>query len=85
MWNWKNEMTTAHEIPYSRYIASYTMIAEELGTKVYRGQFKEWLLSIGVDENEARNIVDMATNGKLELETSARQFIQKKLIKKIES
>lgn len=85
MWNWENKVTTAHGIPYSRYIASYMKEAEKLGTKVYRDSFEEWLLSIGVDEDEASDIVEMATNGKLELETSARIFIQKKRIQETKS
>lgn len=85
MWNWKNDVTKAHGIPYSRYIASYMKEAEKLGTKVYRDSLKEWLLSIGVNENEVSDIVEMATNGKLELETSARIFIQKKQIQETES
>lgn len=75
MWNWENKVTSAHDVHYSRYIASYTKIAEKLGVRVYRKPFKEWLLSIGVNQDEASEIVDMATNGKLELETSARKFI----------
>lgn len=85
MWNWKNGVTKAHGIPYSRYIASYRKEAEKLGTKLYRDTFEEWLLSIGVNEDEASDIVEMATNGKLELETSARIFIQKKRIQETES
>jgi hypothetical protein len=38
--------------------------------------FYKWLLSLGLTEDDARHIKNLATNGKLELETSARAFLK---------
>ena len=61
---------------YSRYIASYYKIANKLGVRVYRDEFLTWLNAVGVPEKEAREIANLADNGKLELETFARQYLE---------
>ena len=52
------------------------------GVYAYRGykcmfgpEFKEWLRSLGLSEDEVHDIYEMATNGKMELEASADRFI----------
>lgn len=79
MWNWKNDCVKSKgevtAIPYSRFIASWISVGGNLKTGEDLDRFKEWLRSLEVDEESVQDIYDMATNGKLELETSARKFI----------
>lgn len=76
MWNWKND--TVNDVYYSRIIASWTNACRYMGTPTYHGEiFKEWLMEIGVPEEHVNNIQEMARNGKLELETSAKLFLRK--------
>ena len=60
----------------SRYIASWA----NAGGKFTDGRFKEWLLSIEfgdghMSEDEADEICDFASGGKMEFEYSAREFL----------
>lgn len=73
-------------IHYSRFIASWTRSCRNLGIPVYfSGRFNEWLRSLGLPEDTVREIVIMADNGKLELETSATKFLEEhKKLKTIE-
>ena len=60
----------------SRYIASWLKAG---GTLYYGNDFDDfftWLLSEGMTENEAHEIVFLAMNGKMELENSAKQFME---------
>ena len=61
----------------TRYIMSWVREGGQLGR---RGEgiddFHEWLLSLGLTDDEAREIEFIAMNGKLELETSARAFLK---------
>ena len=63
----------------TRYIASWL----KAGGSLYFGEdvdnFREWLLSTGLTEDEAQDIVYLATNGKLELESTAKKFVQEVL------
>lgn len=38
--------------------------------------FQKWLLSLGLAEDDAQYIVYLAMNGKLELETSANNYLK---------
>ena len=69
-------------IHYSRYIASWI----NAGGKYFDEEFLEWLKSEGFEEDDARDVREMATCGKLELETSAKKFInkEKENIEKVE-
>lgn len=69
-------------IHYSRYIASW----RNMGGRFFDEEFKEWLRSEGFSDEEIREVKEMATCGKLELETTAKQFInkEKEMIKKFE-
>ena len=63
----------------SRYIASW----HNMGGKFYADEFfKDWLRSEGLTEREVDHVYWMATCGKMELENSAKPFIeaQKKYI-----
>jgi hypothetical protein len=61
----------------SRYIASWLRAG---GAPLYYGEdivdFRKWLLSMNLTEDEAEHIVRLATNGKLELEGNAEKFIR---------
>lgn len=61
----------------SRYIASWVKGGGNLGYEFEgRFDFYDWLKSLGLDKDEAQYIYNLADNGKLELETSARQFVK---------
>lgn len=65
----------------SRYLASW-MKAND-GKVFHRWDFEEWLETLVIDEEklsqeEIRDIVSYATNGKLELEISALAFLKAK-------
>lgn len=60
----------------TRYIMSWIRAG---GTLSHRGggywKFENWLKSLGLDKDEIHDIMEVAYNGKLELENSAREFI----------
>ena len=72
---WENKISS-QGIHYSRYIASYMRELNDAGKPFLRGIFMIWLRKIGLTDEEVREIEFLATNGKLELETSARKFIK---------
>lgn len=76
------ENVSIRGIHASRYIMSWVRSKGELHFRAGYSEFNEWLKSLGLDENEIQTIVDIARNGKLELETSAKAFL--KNIKKTE-
>lgn len=62
-------------IYYSRWIASWV---NEGGTFDRHGKsmFKDWIHVLIDDEKIEKEIFNLATNGKLELETSARLYLK---------
>ena len=69
--DFKNEVTH-NGIHYSRYIASWN----KAGGRTYGRLFKEWLRDYQeLTDDEIKDIIEMATNGKMELEFSAKQFL----------
>ena len=74
MWNWENGLTW-HEEYYSRYIASYRKMCDELKVPFYRRMFRQWLEEIGLCKEEVNDICNMADNGKLEFEEHAKRFL----------
>ena len=60
----------------TRYIASWLKVGGSLRYKEDIDNFYKWLLSTGLDKEEANHIKFLATNGRLELETNAREFIK---------
>lgn len=62
----------------TRYIMSWVREGGQLCTGGDIDDFNEWLLSLGLSEDDADYIKYLATNGKLELETSAMKFLNKR-------
>ena len=73
--NFYNGRTT-QGVHFSRYIASWLNV----GGKSFGSDFKQWLKSEGLTDQEIRDITDMATNGKMELEWDASEFLSKRSI-----
>lgn len=65
-----------NDIHKSRYIISWLKAGGHLYFVEEVNDFRDWLLSTGVTEKEAAEIVEMATCGKLELEKSAEAFLK---------
>lgn len=59
----------------TRFIASWINVGGQLRYLNDIDNFYKWLLSLGLTKEEADHIKMLATNGKLELETSARKFL----------
>lgn len=60
----------------SRYIASWIRVGGQLKYGKDIDDFNEWLLSMGLNEDEVYHITNLATCGKLELQESAKQYIR---------
>ena len=72
-----NGVAKKPEIFYSQFIASWNNVNG--GPMEYWGDFREWLNSLGcLSEEEIKDICQMATAGKLELEENARRFLKEK-------
>lgn len=76
----ENKKTQFGGIHYSRYIMSW----RHTGCDYFGEEFEEWLRSEKCSEDEIRDIMEMALNGKLELERSAEEFAKKKRIGKFD-
>ncbi len=61
----------------SRYIASWSRMGGKLSRKDGIDEFRKWLNSLGLSEDEVDYIAYLADNGRLELETSAQNFLTK--------
>lgn len=69
----------------TRFIMSWVNVGGNFDTKQYWKDggytglhgFKKWLASIGLTDKEIADCVDLATNGRLEYETSAIKFMEK--------
>ena len=70
-------MLTHNGIHFSRYIVSW----KRMGGKIYGGGlFEKWLKEKEqLTDEEIRSIVILATNGKMELESSAKNFMEEHL------
>lgn len=62
-----------YDVYYSRLIASW----KNVGGERYPWLFDEWLKSLGLNEGAVTECFEMYTNGKLEAERSADQFLKK--------
>lgn len=60
----------------SRYIASWVREGGELIDLKKKSLFVKWLKRLGLDQEEVDYIYNFATNGKMELESDARRFIE---------
>lgn len=63
----------------SRFIASWVREGGGLRYVEDIKDFYNWLISLGLTEEQANHIKFLATNGKLELENSARKFLSKRV------
>lgn len=62
----------------TRYIMSWVRVGGQLGLHGEGvGEFRKWLTSMNLKDEDIEDIVFLATNGKLELESSAREFLNK--------
>jgi len=75
MYNFENKKTR-NGIHYSRYIASYMKECFKRGKRFWAYQFKEWLRTEQLSEQEIDDICEMADCGKMELETKAYLFLK---------
>lgn len=69
----ENKLDKTNHIHYSRYIMSWI---REGGNCKDKNGFLRWLESINVDSEDAHDIEFMMSNGKMELETSAKSFLR---------
>ncbi len=60
----------------TRFIASWVRKGGQLKYGEDIDNFHDWLLSLGLSKEDADDIKFLATNGKLELEDSARKFLR---------
>ena len=63
------------DVHSSRYIASWLRAGGKLKTGKDVSDFKKWLKSLGLSDEEVRQVWYLATNGKLELQENAKKFI----------
>lgn len=68
-----------NDVHASRYIASWLVAGGTLYYVEDVDNFCEWLLSLNLTDDEVQYIRHLATNGRLELETTAEEFIKKVL------
>lgn len=72
----ENRIINGHEYA-SRYIMSWVRVGGKLG---FRGEgyddFRKWLKSLGLESEDIESIIFLASNGKLELEMSAKKFMR---------
>lgn len=65
------------EIHISRIIASWTHVGGQITTRRWaKTPFANWCVGLGLDTDVIREMVYFATNGKLELEDSAKKFLE---------
>lgn len=60
----------------TRFIASWVRKGGKLQYGKDIDNFYKWLLSLGLSKEDADDIKFLATNGKLELEISAKEFLE---------
>lgn len=72
------ENLKANEVHYSRYIMSWIRMGGEISIRRGQCDFRDWLKSLDLEQEDIDNIMQIARNGKMELETSARRFILQK-------
>ena len=60
----------------TRFIASWLREGGQLRTEEDYDNFYEWLLSLGLNQDDADRIKFLASNSKMELENSARKFLK---------
>lgn len=66
---------TSKGIHASRYIASWYRVGGAIHPLEGHDTFHDWLVSEGLTEDEIAHVIELAMCGKLELQSSARQFL----------
>lgn len=61
----------------TRYIASWLNVGGTFHSYEDYDNFRDWLLSLKMKEDDAQNIVELAWMGKFELERNAEDFLKK--------
>ena len=74
--SFENAITEAHNIHLSRYGASWINAGGTFRTGRDIRNFRNWLESLELTEDEIVAAVEIATTGKLELEASAEEFMK---------
>ena len=65
------------DIYATRFIMSWVRMGGKLGKQGDGvGDFRKWLTSLDLNEEDIEHIIFIATNGKLELEVSARKYLE---------
>lgn len=76
----ENKLDSKYHIHYTRWIMSW--IREGGNCKDHEG-FKAWLRTLKIPESEITDMWEMMSNGKLEIETSAKKFLKALLLGQI--
>ena len=77
MYCFENKRVTVNEGTgefYSRIIASWAK--EYAPYKIFDNTFKDWLISLGLTDEDVENIYELADCGKMEIEHHADQWLQ---------
>ena len=77
---WLNKELTsiAPGVYYSMLIASWITACNRIGNNVnFQSNFKGWLKSIGLDDQQIKEVVTLAMFGTMELENSAYYYIER--------
>lgn len=71
------ENTVIRGIHATRYIASWVKAGGHFGRRDRgRFDFHDWLESLGLSKEEVQYIYNLAENGKLELQNSAKAYME---------
>ena len=73
----ENAVTKSEGIEYSRYIMSWLNAKCDF-TKYFGDDFKAWLKTHNLTDEEIHDVRFIAINGKFELEQSAIKFLREK-------
>lgn len=64
-----------NDVYETRYIASWLRSGGGLRFGEDYDEFRNWLKTLNLSDDEVDHIMNLAMNGKMELETSAKKFI----------
>ncbi len=60
----------------SRYIMSWIRVGGEIHRIAGHSDFSDWLKSLGLTDEECDTLIHLATNGRMELEMSAKEYLR---------
>lgn len=73
-----NVRKLGEEVYMSRIIASWLNSNGEINNPYWGNtQFRKWCRSLGIDDEDITDMIRILTNGKRELELSAKEYIDK--------